>query len=187
MNRRSFLLTAASLIAPPADFLRIPAKGELTRSVNDGGNFVEVLTQGLTLASSGPWHAVMRRCGQINYNERDPLTMDAEAWGDYWASLKVDAVLLNGGGIVAFYPTQVPYHHRSEFLGGRDLFGEIVAVMKRRQIRAVARMDCNLAYEDALKAHPEWFERNQDSTVHELQEERCFDFHLFVPLMRDKK
>jgi hypothetical protein len=106
----------------------------------------------------------MRRCGQINYNERDPLTMDAEAWGDYWASLKVDAVLLNGGGIVAFYPTQVPYHHRSEFLGSRDLFGEMVAVMKRRQIRAVARMDCNLAYEDALKAHPEWFERNQDGS-----------------------
>jgi len=72
----------------------------------------------------------MRRCGQINYNERDPLTMDAEAWGDYWASLKVNAVLLNGGGIVAFYPTQVPYHHRSEFLGSRDLFGEMVAVMK---------------------------------------------------------
>jgi hypothetical protein len=106
----------------------------------------------------------MRRCGQINYNERDPLTMDAEAWGEYWASLKVDAVLLNGGGMVAFYPTQVPYHHRSEFLGSRDLFGEMVAVMKRRQIRAVARMDCNLAYEDALKAHPEWFERNQDGS-----------------------
>lgn len=106
----------------------------------------------------------MRRCGQINYNERDPLTMDAEAWGDYWTSLKVNAVLLNGGGIVAFYPTQVPYHHRSEFLGRRDLFGEMVAAMKRRQIRAVARMDCNLAYEDALKAHPEWFERNQDGS-----------------------
>ena len=24
----------------------------------------------------------------------------------------------------------------------------------------VARMDCNYAYEAALKAHPEWFERN---------------------------
>jgi hypothetical protein len=106
----------------------------------------------------------MRRCGQINYNERDPLAMDGEAWGDYWASLKIDAVLLNGGGIVAFYPTQVPYHHRSEFLGNRDLFGEMVGAVKRRQIRAVARMDCNLAYEDALKAHPEWFERNQDGS-----------------------
>ncbi len=164
MNRRSFLVTAASLIVPPADFFPLVATSELTRSANDGGNFVEGLTQGRNLPSSSPWYAVMRRCGQINYNERDPLTMDAEAWGDYWASLKVDAVLLNGGGIVAFYPTQVPYHHRSEFLGSRDLFGEMVAVMKRRQIRAVARMDCNLAYEDALKAHPEWFERNQDGS-----------------------
>jgi hypothetical protein len=75
--------------------------------------------------------------------------------------LKVDAVLLNGGGIVAFYPTEVPYHHRSQFLGTRDLFGELVAAMKRRSIRAVARVDCNLAYEDALKAHPEWFERKE--------------------------
>jgi Hypothetical glycosyl hydrolase 6 len=115
-------------------------------------------------SSSSPWHAAMRRCGQINFNERDPLAMDTKAWGDYWASLKVDAVLLNGGGIVAFYPTQVPYHHRSEFLGTRDLFGEMVAATKQRGIGAVARMDCNLAYEDALKAHPDWFERNADGS-----------------------
>ena len=90
--------------------------------------------------------------------------MDVDAWGEYWASLKMDAVLVNGGGIVAFYPTQVRYHHRSEFLGMRDLFGEMVSAMKRRGIRAVARMDCNLAYEDALKDHPEWFERNKDGS-----------------------
>jgi hypothetical protein len=111
-----------------------------------------------------PWYAVMRRCGQINFNERDPLAMDVNAWADYWASLKVDAVLLNGGGIVAFYPTQVPFHHRSEFLGTRDLFGEMVAAVKRRNIRVVARMDCNYAYEEAFKAHPEWFERNRDGS-----------------------
>ena len=60
-----------------------------------------------------PWYSVMRRCGQINVNERDPLTLDPDVWMDYWASLKVDAVLLNGGGILAFYPTRVPFHHRS--------------------------------------------------------------------------
>jgi hypothetical protein len=32
---------------------------------------------------------------------------------------------------------------------------------KARGIRLVARMDCNYAYEDALKAHPDWFERNE--------------------------
>jgi putative glycosyl hydrolase-like family 6 (GHL6) protein len=164
VNRRSFLSTAASVIALPADFLRNAATRERSRRGYNSREFVKDVTQRENLASSSPWYAVMRRCGQINYNERDPLTMDAEAWGDYWASLKVNAVLLNGGGIVAFYPTQVPYHHRSEFLGTRDLFGEMVAAMKRRQIRAVARMDCNLAYEDALKAHPEWFERSQNGS-----------------------
>ncbi len=115
------------------------------------------------------WYARMLRCGQVNVNERDPLTMDVESWMDYWASLKVNAVLLNGGGIVAFYPTEVPYHHRSEFLGPRDLFGELVAAAKRRNFRVVARMDCNYAYPEAFRNHPEWFEMNRDGSprVHE--------------------
>src|ERR671937_663908 len=110
-------------------------------------------------AADRPWHAAMRRCGQLNLNERDPLTLDVVSWIDYWSSLKLDALLLNGGGIVAFYPTDVPYHHRSEFLGSRALFGELATATKARRMRLVARMDCNYAYENALKAHPEWFER----------------------------
>ena len=115
-------------------------------------------------AAGAPWHAAMRRCGQINFNERDPLTLDAEAWADYFASLRVDALLMGGGGIVAFYPTEVPYHHRSEFLGARDLFGDVAGAARRRGLRVVARMDCNYAYEDALRARPEWFERNRDGS-----------------------
>src|SRR5947207_13982122 len=111
-----------------------------------------------------PWYATMRRCGQLNFNERDPLTLDVEAWADYWASLKVDAVLLNGGGIVAFYPTEVPHHHRSEFRGARDLFGGLAAPARRRGMHVVARMDCNYAYEQALRERPEWFERNRDGS-----------------------
>ena len=116
------------------------------------------------VAADRPWYETMRRCGQLNLNERDPLTLDVAAWIDYWASLKLDALLLNGGGIVAFYPTDVPYHHRSEFLGSRDLFGELAKATKARGMRLVARMDCNYAYGDALKAHPEWFERNRDGS-----------------------
>jgi hypothetical protein len=114
--------------------------------------------------SDRPWYATMRRCGQLNLNERDPLTLNVAEWMDYWASLKLDTLLFNGGGIVAFYPTAVPYHHRSESLGSRDLFGELAAATKARGMRLVARMDCNYAYEDALKAHPEWFERDADGS-----------------------
>jgi hypothetical protein len=107
----------------------------------------------------------MRRCGQININERDPLDLDVMGWIDYWASLRVDALLLNGGGIVAYYPTEVPYHHRSEFLGSRDLFGELTTAARATGIRVVARMDCNYAYEPAAKAHPEWFERDENGAL----------------------
>lgn len=138
--------------------------------------FMVVSAASLMVASTGepqsqpadegkPWYATMRRCGQINFNETDPLTMDPDAWMDYWASLKVNAVLLNGGGIVAFYPTQTPYQHRSEFLGSRDLFGEMAAAARKRSLRVVARMDCNYAYQEALDAHPEWFERDQGGAV----------------------
>jgi hypothetical protein len=90
--------------------------------------------------------------------------MDVEAWTEYFASLKVNSVMPNGGGILAFYPTDVPYHQRSEFLGSRDLFGETVAAARKRNMRIVSRMDCNYAYEEAFKAHPEWFELNADGS-----------------------
>lgn len=105
--------------------------------------------------NAAPWYSVIHRCGQINYHETDPVHIDPEAWMDYWASLKVDAVLVNGGGIRAFYPTRVLYHHRSKFLGSRDVLGEMVAAAKKRGMPAIARMDCNLAYQEALEAHPE--------------------------------
>ncbi|HEV2485871.1 MAG TPA: alpha-amylase family protein [Terracidiphilus sp.] len=142
MNRRDFItVSAASLIAT--------STGKL--SAED-------------LSPGKPWYSTMLRCGQININEQDPLTMDAAAWMDYFASLKVDAVQLNGGGIMAFYPTKVPFHHRSEFLGSRDLFGEVVTAARKRNLRVVSRMDCNYAYEEAFNAHPEWFAFNADGS-----------------------
>lgn len=141
------------------EFLAVPALPVAAR--------VAAHVQGTTkgVSSGRPWYATMRRCGQININERDPLDLDVMGWIDYWASLRVDALLLNGGGIVAYYPTQVPYHHRSEFLGSRDLFGELTTAARAKGIRVVARMDCNYAYEPATKAHPEWFERDENGAL----------------------
>src|SRR5579871_324691 len=111
-------------------------------------------------ASGTPWYQTMRRCGQVNFNERDPLELNINEWLDYWSRLKINALLLNGGGIVAFYPTRIPYHHKSRFLADRDLFGDFAKAAKARGIRVVAGVDCNYSWEEAWKAHPEWFEQN---------------------------
>jgi len=110
------------------------------------------------------WPRQVRRIGQLNFNEVDPLTLDVNAWADYWASLHMDALVIGFGGIMATYPTDIPFQHRSEFLHGRDLTGEMVAAARKRHMRVIARMDCNYAYQDALDAHPEWFMRHKDGS-----------------------
>lgn len=108
-----------------------------------------------------PWYSTVQRCGAVQFNERDPLTMDIAWWVSFWAGLKVEALRLNAGGIMAFYPTRIPYQQRSRFLGNRDLFGDFTKAAKARGIRVMARLDPNSVYEDASKAHPEWIARTE--------------------------
>jgi hypothetical protein len=114
-----------------------------------------------------PWYRKIRRVGQTNFNERDPEFGDVEKWANYWASAKVEAVALSVSGPVAFYPTEVPYFHRSVYLNGRDLFGECVKAAKARGMRVYARMSPDIQWTDPklLEAHPLWFRRAQDGSL----------------------
>jgi len=108
-----------------------------------------------------PWYYTVRRVGQVNMTEHDVVDLDIEKWADYWASAKTDALLVSVTGIVAYYPSKVPFHKHGKYLNGRDFFGECCAAAKKRGIKVVARMSPDLQWEEALQAHPEWFERNQ--------------------------
>ena len=88
--------------------------------------------------------------------------MNVEEWANYWAAAKVDAVLVSVTGILAFYQSKVPYHKPGKFLGNRDFFGECCTAAKKRGIRVVARMSPDLQWQEALDAHPEWFERDAE-------------------------
>jgi hypothetical protein len=115
--------------------------------------------------SGATWVNRMRRCFSVQFNERDPLNTDLGWWVDYCSSLKLDAIRINAGGIMAFYPTEVPYHHRSKYLGDRDLFGDLAKACKARGMRIGARTDPMFIYEDAAKAHPEWVARDENGQM----------------------
>jgi hypothetical protein len=136
--------------------------------------------------ASQPWQKHVRRVGQTNMTEHDPAVMDIEAWADYWHSTKVDVVFVSVTGILAFYPSKVPFHNHGKFLNGRDFFGECVAAAKKRGMRVVARMSPDLNWEEALAAHPEWAMRNKDGSVqHSSEEPRLFKTCMFSTYMDD--
>ncbi|HUB34584.1 MAG TPA: alpha-amylase family protein [Bryobacteraceae bacterium] len=140
----------------------------------------------LAAAPALPWQRRIRRVGQTNMTEHDPAVLDVEQWADYWASLKVDAVLVSVTGILAFYPTKVPFHRKGKYLGNRDFFGECCAAAKKRGLHVIARMSPDLNWEDAVQAHPEWFERDaRGNAVHHTEDPRLFRTCMFTSYMTD--
>ncbi len=99
---------------------------------------------------------------QTNLSENDS-TVDPKALVSAVADFRANTFLMNMGGIVAQYPTPVPFHYPSVFLPpGRDLFGDVVREAHARRIRVVGRFDLSKTQKAVFDAHPEWFFRRAD-------------------------
>lgn len=112
------------------------------------------------------WHRSATRWVQLALVEDDPLHVDLSFWEDVFARTKANAVCVSAGGYVAFYPTDIPDHHRSVYLGQRDLLGEIVDLARRRGMHVMARVDPHAVHPDTAAAHPEWLARLPDGSLH---------------------
>jgi hypothetical protein len=112
--------------------------------------------------SKAPWYRRAYLWGQTNITEKDPVRYDIGWWRQQWKRTQVQAVIINAGGIVAYYPSAFPLHHRAEFLGERDLFGELAKAAHDDGLYVMARMDSNRTAEDFFQAHPDWFARDSD-------------------------
>lgn len=111
--------------------------------------------------TASPWYRRALRWGQTNITERDPVRYDIPWWREYWKRTSIQGVIINAGGIVAYYPSKFPLQHRAEFLNGRDLYGELVNAARAEGLAVVARMDSNRTAEDFFKAHGDWFARQK--------------------------
>jgi len=102
------------------------------------------------------WVNKPMRWAQLTLVEDDPGKFDLAFWLDYFKRTHSDAVCLSAGGCVAYYPTRVPFHHRSQWLGDGDPFGELVRGCRKLGMVVIARTDPHATYDDAHDAHPEW-------------------------------
>src|SRR5690349_13541259 len=93
---------------------------------------------------------------QLALVEKDPATFDPDWWLDFFKRTKADGACISAGGMCAFYPTDVPFHHRSEWLGDKDIFKYLVDGCRKLNMSVIARVDPHCIRDDAAKAHPEW-------------------------------
>jgi len=107
------------------------------------------------------WWKEPLRVIQPNLQVRDTACLDPERLADQMAEMGANVVVLNVGGIYAWYPTRVANHTVNEYLPADfDLLEETIRAMHRRNIRFVARFDFSKAEDSIYLRHPQWFVRD---------------------------
>ena len=117
---------------------------------------------GASSAAPAPWYRRTLRWGQTNITEIDPPRYDIPWWREYWRRTAIQGVIVNAGGIVAYYPSRYPLQYRAQELGDRDLFGELTRAAREDGLTVVARMDSNRVHEPVFREHPDWIAVDAD-------------------------
>lgn len=100
------------------------------------------------------WNRAPYRLVQTNLREID-ATMDVDAYVQSMVDASASIVLINVGGIVANYPTSLPYHYRNPFVKG-DLVGDLIKGLHAKGIKVIGRFDFSKINETLAAKKPEW-------------------------------
>jgi hypothetical protein len=96
---------------------------------------------------------------QTNLREVD-AGLDEKAVVATVHDLGATAWLLNVGGIVSFYPSQLDFQNPSPWLSARksgDLVADAVEAAHRAGVRVIGRLDFSKLHQEIAERHPDWW------------------------------
>jgi hypothetical protein len=146
-SRREFLLQLAAVSAAASSPGGQPVHADHDRKAD---------------VARAAWYRRTYRWGQTNITELDPARYDIARWRGYWKRTEIQGVIINAGGIYAYYPSRFPLHRRPQTLGDRDLYGDLARAAHDDGLAVLARMDSSRAHEEYYRAHPDWFARDSE-------------------------
>lgn len=133
----------------------------LSPGVHSQSANTKVTPFGTSLAAIDPgrydaswWNRAPFRLVQTNLREID-AGMNVDAYVQSMVDASANTVLINVGGIVANYPTRLPYHYRNPFMKG-DLVGDLIKGLHAKGIRVIGRFDFSKINEKLAAQKPEW-------------------------------
>ena len=111
------------------------------------------------------WWKSPLRVIQTNLQVKDTPKMIPSKIAGEIAEMAGNVLVMNVGGIYAWYRSQIPYHHVNEYLPkDRDLLKEIIDECHARGVRVVARFDFSKTDDSVYQEKPQWFVREPDHT-----------------------
>ena len=109
------------------------------------------------------WWKKPLRVIQTNLQVRDTPLMVPEKIARETAEMAGNVLVVNAGGIYAWYQSRVKYHHINEYLPkDRDILRELIDECHKLGIKVVARFDFSKTDDYVYQEQPRWFVRKPD-------------------------
>jgi hypothetical protein len=113
--------------------------------------------QQLVNADSAPWwKANNLRLIQVNLPAYEAATLNPDSLVKDLLDHSANTLIINAGGIMAFYPSKLPFHYINPYMQ-KNMLGDVVSKCHANNIRVIVRFDFSRAHESIFKEHPDWF------------------------------
>lgn len=127
------------------------------------------------------WWKEPMRVIQFNLQVKDTPGMDPAKIAEETKEMASNVVVMNVGGIYAWYESRVKYHHINEYLPkDKDLLKELIKECHKRNIKFVARFDFSITDDTTYLEKPQWFARHKDKSPYYRGEKRMGNWSLFL-------
>lgn len=110
------------------------------------------------------WKEIPWRQIQTNLREIDMLDIDAQDYVRQMQSFDATVAMINVGGIIASYETDLPLHFQSPYLKG-DSLKTIIDACHKAGIRVVARTDFSKVRRAIYEMRPDFAYRTKDGDI----------------------
>ena len=118
-----------------------------------------ILNTGCLLAQNKAdlwWKRNNLRVIQMNLPAYEAATINADSIVTDLVGCSANTLLINAGGIMAFYPSRLDFHYRNPYLKDNNVLADIVRKCHDKGIKVIVRFDFSRVHESIFRAHPDW-------------------------------
>jgi len=101
------------------------------------------------------WKRNNLRLIQTNLPAYEAATLNPDSLVKDLLDCSANTLIINAGGIMAFYPTQLDFHYTNPYMKP-SMLADVVEKCHRQGIRVIVRFDFSRVHESIFKAHPDW-------------------------------
>lgn len=101
------------------------------------------------------WKQNNLRVIQTNLPAYEAATLNPDSLLKDLEACSANTLLINAGGIMAFYPTKLSFHYTNPYMKG-NMLGDVIQRCHQRGIKVIVRFDFSRVHESIFKAHPDW-------------------------------